>query len=98
MARKPRDRAWMPVPYTADVIIALQALGQGNANEGQQKLALNWIIQDASGAYELSYRSDADGGERETAFAEGRRFVGLQTVKLLKMTGKMIEALRSKNG
>ncbi|WP_456389734.1 hypothetical protein [Profundibacter sp.] len=95
---KPRPKAWMPVEYGAPEVEALQALKRGEANEHQQRLALDWIINKAAGTYEISFRSDADGGERETAFAEGRRFVGLQSVKMLAMTGKMIAALRSKNG
>lgn len=34
------------------------------------------------GVGELSYRSDAIGGDRDTAFAEGMRFVGLQLQKV----------------
>jgi hypothetical protein len=75
----------------------VQALAAGTANEGQQKRALDWFIRTASGAYEVSYRSDADGGDRETAFAEGRRFVGLQAVKLLSLSGSAIDAMSAKS-
>lgn len=88
----------MPVNYGAADVEALQALLRGDADPAQQKRGLNWFINDAAGTYELSFRSDRDGGERETAFAEGRRFVGLQAVKMLKMTGTMIAKLRSKDG
>lgn len=58
---------------------ALQALARGNADEAQQKRALDWIIKNACGTYDLDYRPDA----REHAFVSGRRFVGLEIVQLL---------------
>lgn len=96
--RKPRDPAWMPVPYKPSHVEAVQALQRGEADAFQQRHALDWIIQQAAGTYEPSFRSDFDGGDRETAFAEGRRFVGLQLVKMLAMTGALVAALRSKDG
>lgn len=69
---------------------ALQALMAGTAQPHQQKLALEWIIEKASGAYSLSYR----GSESETAFNEGRRFVGLEIVKYLKVKFDVYERAR----
>ena len=63
---------------------AIQALGRGSASTDQQKRALDWIITKCCATYDMSYRPGED-GVRDTAFAEGRRFVGLQVVKLLKI-------------
>lgn len=98
MARKPREAAWRPVDYTQADIYALKALQEGKADPAQQRRALDWIVNTAAGTYELSFRSDADGGERETAFAEGRRFVGLQVVKLVNMSPGIVAKLGDKNG
>lgn len=57
------------------ITLALKALEKGNANEGQQRMALDWIVRVASGYYETSYHSEDPGG-RKTAHAEGRRLVG----------------------
>ena len=57
---------------------AIQALVDGRADSHQQKRAIDWIIKIAAGTYDQSYRPDSD---RDTAFAEGRRFVGLTIVK-----------------
>jgi hypothetical protein len=76
----------------------VRAVAQGNASEREQQIAMDWIVQQAAGTYELSYRSDADGGERETAMAEGRRFVGLQIVKLVNMSGALVDALEKREG
>lgn len=73
-----------PAPYDDAVIYALRALADGKASAGQQQAALKWIIEQAAKAYDVSYRPGAD-GDRETAFAEGRRFVGLQIVKVMKL-------------
>jgi hypothetical protein len=43
-------------------------------------MALNWIVHICAGAHSMSYRPGAD-GDRDTAFAEGRRFVGNQILK-----------------
>lgn len=96
--RKPRDPAWKPVDYSESDVLAMKALATGTANESQQKQAIDWLIRVAAGTYELSFRSDADGGERETAFAEGRRFVGLQVVKMVNMPPELVAQLRKQNG
>ena len=73
---------WEPCPYETADVQAIQALAAGNANEGQQKRALTWIIEQASFSYQPSYWPGED-GRRNTDFAEGRRYVGLQLIKLL---------------
>lgn len=92
-----RSPAWMPAKWEPADCEAMQALGRGEASADQQKRALDWIITKAAETYEPSYRSDADGGDRETAMAEGRRWVGLQVVKLVNMPRQIKEAVR-KNG
>lgn len=71
-----------PVPFEAADIEALRALERGDCPAHLQKRALDWIIRKAAGTYELSFSPD---DERLTSFAEGRRFVGLQMIKLLNL-------------
>lgn len=75
-----KNAPWFPVPYDLADVNAVRALQAGTASAEQQQRALKWIVQNACGTYELSYRPTSD---RDTSFAEGRRFVGLQIVKLL---------------
>lgn len=84
MARKaPVGAPWAPPPYTPEIVTAIQALNSGKDVPGYAaKKALDWIIDVCAGTYDLSYRPDSD---RDTAFAEGKRFVGSQIVKLLKI-------------
>lgn len=98
MSRKPRPPVWQPVDYSHADVVAFQALAQGKADAAQQARALRWVIEGAAATYELSYRSDMDGGERETAFAEGRRFVGLSVVKMVNMPPELVAKLRKENG
>jgi hypothetical protein len=96
--RKPRAPAWQPPDYTVQQVRAVQAVARGDASSREQQLAMDWIVQQAAGTYELSFRSDGDGGDRETTMAEGRRFVGLQIVKLVNMNGKLIAELEKREG
>lgn len=72
---------WKPIPYRKADAAALQALATGTANEGQQKRALQYVIETAANTYDLAYQPNSP---RDTDFALGRAFVGQQLVKLLK--------------
>lgn len=74
--------ACLPPEYAIADAESVQALARGDANPTQQKRALEWIISAAAATYDQSYRP---GDTHETSFSEGRRFVGLQLVKLLKI-------------
>jgi hypothetical protein len=93
---KPRDPAWLPAPYQTRDIECVKAVAEGKAGPEEQKRAIKWIMDTAAGDGELSFRSDTDGGDRETAFAEGRRFVALQIKKLRDMPGPVVAELRKK--
>lgn len=94
MAIKRRDPAWVPPAYEMRDLDALRALANGEADPHQQIVALDWIVKHAAGTYDLSFRSAADGGDRDTAFAEGRRFVGLQIVKIVTLAKPVVAAMR----
>lgn len=85
----PPPSPWKPARWEPADATALQAMKRGDAEPHLQQRALAWIIE-ACGTYDLSFRPGAD-GERATAFAEGKRSVGLQIVKLLNLN---LEALR----
>lgn len=85
MAKKPVSVPYAPAPWEDADVYAVRAVAAGNASEGQQKRFLDLVINRLCGTYDLSYRPDSD---RDTAFAEGKRFVGLQLVKLMKIVPK----------
>lgn len=67
-----------PTPYDESIVYAFRALFDGVANEGQQKRALEWLLFNACHIGQPSF-SDTD---RQTAFLEGERHVGLQVAKM----------------
>lgn len=84
---KPRRRADEAAPITYGVAMAILALRDGVASDGQQQMALKWIIAEACQKMEFPYFPD----DRDTAFALGRRFVADQITGVFYMD---IESLR----
>lgn len=74
---------------------AIQAIIRGEATFEQQRSAMNWIINQACGTYNTSF---SELGDRETSFAEGRRFVGTNIVKLSKISTAALIGKDSQNG
>ena len=68
--------AWDTAEFEAADIGAIKAMVAGTANEHQQQRVVEWLRR-ASGLGEMSFRPGPS-GDRETAFAEGKRFVGMQ--------------------
>ncbi len=77
--------AWVPASYAVADAAAVQALSKGTATPEQQIRAVRWIVDIVAGTYDLSYRPGSEDGRRDTDFAEGRRFVGLQIVKMIRV-------------
>jgi hypothetical protein len=88
MARKPNSSALAPAEWSEHDAYAIKALATGTANPGQQQRALAWIINAGARTYDVSFHP---GSDRETSFAEGRRFVGLQIVKLVNLPAELIK-------
>lgn len=80
MTSKPsKISPWLPAKWDESHAAAIQALARGDANAFQQQHALKYIVETLAGTYDVSYRAES---ERDTCFAEGKRHVGLQIVKL----------------
>jgi len=71
----------MPVKYVPADVNAMKALRHGTATPDQQIRAMEFILEVISARNDMSFRPGPGGG-RESDFAEGRRFVGNQIVKL----------------
>lgn len=65
--------------YTEAEIQSLRSLYRGEADERQQRLALDYIIR-AAATHDISYRP---GDPHGTAFAEGKRWVGTTIIWML---------------
>lgn len=88
MSKKPpAPQPWHPAPYDEVDTFAIKSLAAGTANSGQQQRALDWIVHTLCGTYDLSFRPGTE-GDRDTVFAEGKRHVGMQIVKMTKIVLK----------
>jgi hypothetical protein len=77
----PEWEPWKPPAWEIADAAALQATAHGRASPEQQQRAVKYIVNVLAATYDGSFRPGPD-GDRVTAFAEGRRMVGLQIVKL----------------
>lgn len=79
-----QERApWRPLEVSVEDMGAIQALYRGDAQEHQQRRALEFILQlcHNGGAHYFP----GEGGRRDTDFALGRAFVGLQLKRIIQL-------------
>jgi hypothetical protein len=82
---KTSSRPWFPPQCEKADIAAVKALASGSANPEQQVRAIKWIVEEACMYYNLSFCPGGEDGRRDSDFAEGRRFVGAEIVKMTKL-------------
>ncbi|MBM4199753.1 MAG: hypothetical protein FJ189_00500 [Gammaproteobacteria bacterium] len=87
---------WVPPKYEIHDVVAIQAVAGGTATPEQQQAAMRYIVDNLAGTYGMSYCPGDGDGRRDSDFAEGRRFVGLQLVKLIKLNVSLLR--RKQNG
>ena len=92
MSKPNRSAAHYPPEWEPADVRAIQSLQTGEATPEMQKRALDFMINKVCQTYDLSYRPESD---RETVFAEGRRFTGLQLVKMLSINLAAIKQAKS---
>lgn len=84
--RKPphplHSKPWFPPNWDIADAGAIQALVRGDAMPHQQQRALKFIVEKLCATYDVSFRPGGLEGQRETDFAEAKRWVGLQIIKL----------------
>lgn len=82
---RPKANAHEPADWTEESVYAVRALYAGTASEAQQRTAWRWIeyVCGVGEFSDLSFRPGGLEGDRQTAFSEGKRFVGLQLLKML---------------
>lgn len=90
--KKPDPSPWKPFDWVPADVAAFQGLARGDATADQQRRALDCVINAICATYDLSYRPSSD---RDTAFAEGKRFVGLQIVKAVNLNLAAIRQAKS---
>lgn len=86
---KQTRRPHFPTPFEKADVYALKALASGTANEVQQRRALEWIIK-ACGVADTTHYPDSP---RDTDFANGKRFVGLEIVSKINLPNAKLESM-----
>lgn len=86
------EKPYEPPKYNEQDVIAMQRVFAGEGTKDQQSHVIRFIVENICDAHGMSYRPN----ERDTAFAEGKRFVGLQIAKLCTINLEAVETLKSK--
>jgi hypothetical protein len=73
----------MPVTFDKVTAAAFQAQHRGEATPDQQKEVMEFMLTTLCVRQDMSYFPGAD-GDRDTAFAEGRRFVGNSLARIVR--------------
>ena len=76
-----KAQPWLPADYDSADHRAVLALSRGDATSEQQAIAWAWIMF-AAGYGDKSFRPGGLTGQRETDFAEGKKWVAEQMIKL----------------
>jgi len=88
MAKSKQAECFSCPDLNKEEVQAIKALGNGDASEFQQKLALKIIINVYSRAHDLCYVPDS---QDQSAFIAGRAFVGQKILRCLNIPiGKLI--------
>lgn len=93
--KKPDASPWKPPAWELADAAAIQALARGDATADQQQRAFDFIVNDIAETYGLSFRPGGEDGRRASDMAEGKRFVGLQIVKLKNLNLAAIRQAKS---
>lgn len=80
----------LPPSVTQEATWAIKAIAAGEADKGQQAMAMRWIIQVLCGTYDLPYRPESS---RDTDLALGKMHVGQQLVRLINMPSDRVATL-----
>lgn len=78
---------WHPAEWEPADASALQALSRGDATPEQQRRALDWVVTRAAMTYDETF---VPGQGDVSDFLAGRRNVGTQIVKLLKVQTNLL--------
>lgn len=66
-------------------LIAIRHVYEGTASEAEQRRAMAFIIQRLCMVHDRSFVLDTEGGERLSAFIEGKRSVGHDLLKMIEV-------------
>ena len=83
-----------PARLSSEIVYAVQAIQAGKADAHQQSLFFHWLITEATKCHDHEYRPGGEEGNRDSALASGKRFVGLSILRAFNMTPEKVAAMR----
>ena len=72
-------------PHYGDLSHAVRAVSQGRASESQQIQAMRFIVERVGWAYDATFYPSSP---RLSEFAQGRRWVGMELLRIINETPK----------
>lgn len=94
MAKKltPANSPWESCLWEPADASSIQALFRGDADDIQQKRAINWIVNNACALPYLAYDK---ANSRNTDFALGKQWVGHEIIRLMRIdVSKLLEGTK----
>jgi hypothetical protein len=86
---------WLPIQlrpgFKKHHAVFVQQFARGELDKEGQIQLYDFLVTTLCGTYDLSFREDKDGGDRATNFAEGKRFIGMELVKLSKLNLSLLK-------
>jgi hypothetical protein len=82
---KSKQLPWEPAEYDAPIVTAVQHLIAGECEPHLQKKFMEWLILECCDTYGMSFRPDDKGGHDAMVFAEAKRYIGNQIIKMSKL-------------
>lgn len=86
----PENAPYLPSHVFQEVAYAIRGVNAGTADASQQALAVRWIVHEVTKAYDMSYRPES---ARDSDFAEGKRYVGNELIRVINMTNEAVARL-----
>ena len=90
--RIPVNAPFRNARVTSDVAYAIRGLNAGEATPFQQKLGVEWIINEVSRYYDISFRDN----QKHQDFAEGKRYVGHQIIRVINMDPQTVAEIKAR--
>jgi hypothetical protein len=98
MSKTPEYSPWLPEKWDPAIVSAVKAVAVGTGTAEQQRKVIEYIVGSNDGVIPglcRTYDAVYFPSERDTAFANGKRHVGLQIVKLISLTRVQIGRVKT---
>lgn len=85
---------YAPPRLPSDIVYAIKAIASGTAKQDQQQAFFEWLIIEACKKEDMPWFPGDLEADRDTSFANGKRFVAISVLKGLNMSPEDVASLR----